>query len=318
MSAGEEGFEEGFGGLAGDGADLDLEEAGLAEEGVEGVFAEAEPDIGVELVGAFESVLLQVEDEELSAGAEDADGFVDGGLRMAGVVKGLAEDGEVDGGIGQGDGLDVAEFVGEVFEAVFRGELGADLDHAGGVVDAPDAGGAAGEKLRDEAFAGAEIGDVDAGRKTEGEVADGFPGAAGAVVLAELAGDEVEILFLVGAAFLEAAVEGVAVLLEFGQGGDGVAGGPEKGEGGRGEVGAEGVVGAFTVAAVDDGIGLAELGELRGDAGLAHAEDFLELGDGELLALKKGEDAKAGGVGEELEGVPVGVQRREGGGRRGG
>jgi hypothetical protein len=32
---------------------------------------------------------------------------------------------------------------------------------------------------------------------------------------------------------------------------------------------------------------------------LAHAEDFLEFGDREFLALKEVEEAEAGGVGEE-------------------
>jgi len=40
---------------------------------------------------------------------------------------------------------------------------------------------------------------------------------------------------------------------------------------------------------------------MGGDAGLAHAEDLLKLGDGELFALEEVEEAKAGGIGEEAQ-----------------
>ncbi len=125
---------------------------------MEHAFPEAEPDVGIEFAGAFEIVLLEVEDEQLPAGLEDAVGFLDGPLRVLGVMQRLAENGEVDGTVGQGHGLDVAELVGQVREAVFPGQLGADLDHARGVVDAPDLLGPAGEELGDQAFAGAEVG----------------------------------------------------------------------------------------------------------------------------------------------------------------
>ncbi len=166
-AAGEEGFEVGFGGFLGGGGDVEVLEAGFLEEGVEFAFFEAKPDVGVELAGFFESVRLEVEDEDLTAGLQNAVGFGDGFLWVLRVMQGLAEDGEIDGGVGQGDGLDVTEFVGEIGEAVFGGELGADLDHARGIVDTPDARGAAGEELGDEAFAGAEVGDGDRGREAE-------------------------------------------------------------------------------------------------------------------------------------------------------
>lgn len=59
----------------------------------------------------------EVENEDLAAGFEDPVGFFDGALRVLGVVEGLAEDGEVHGGVGERDALDIAEFVGEVGEA---------------------------------------------------------------------------------------------------------------------------------------------------------------------------------------------------------
>ena len=164
-----------------------------------------------------------------------------------------------------------------------------------------------GEQLGNEAFAGAEIGDVDGGREAEREVADGFPGAAGAVVFAEAAGDEVEILFLGAPAFLEDAIEVGAVLGDDGEVGHGLDGGAEEREGFGRNAGAEGVEGFFALAAVGDEVDLPEECELGGDAGLAHAEDFLEFGHGEFLACHEGEEAQAGGVGECFEDVPGSV-----------
>ncbi len=227
---------------------------------------------------------------------------------MLGVVQRLTKNGEIDGAVGERNFFDVTQFIGEVGEAVFGGEFGADFDHAGRVVDAPDLVDAAGEELGEQAFAGAEIGDSDLGGEAEGEVADGFPRAAGAIVFPELAGDEVEILLLVGAAFLEAAFEIGAVLGEFGQVGDGVAGGAEKRKGFGRQAGAEGVEGFFAFTTVDDDVGLTEQCELRGDARLGHAEDFLKFRDGKFFAEEQGQQTQAGGVGEELKRVPGGVQ----------
>ena len=161
--------------LAGDGGDFHFREAGFFQEGVEGAFLEAEPDVGVELAGFFEGMLVEVEDQDLAAGLQDPERLVDGGLRMLGVVERLAQDREVHGFVGQRDLLDVAVLVGEVGQAVFLRELGADLDHLGGVVDAPDLLGAVGEQLRDEALAGAEVGDGDGGGQAEGEMAECLP-----------------------------------------------------------------------------------------------------------------------------------------------
>ena len=274
---------------------------------MEGAFFKTEPDVGVEFVGFFEGVLLQIQDEDLAAGLEDAVGFFHRILGVLGVVEGLAQDREIDGFVGERDVLDIAEFVGEVGESVFGGELSADFDHTRCVVDAPDLAGAAGEELGEEAFAGAEIGDDDVRSEAESEVSDGFPRAAGAVVFAEFAGDEVKILLLIIAALFEDAVEVGTVFGEFGQVGDGFAGGVEEGQCARVEIGAEGVEGFFAVAAVDYDVGLAEEGELRGDARLGHAEDFLELGDGEFFTEEEREHAEARGVGEEFKGIPGGV-----------
>ena len=69
----------------------------------------------------------------------------------------------------------------------------------------------------------------------------------------------------------------------------------------------DGVIAAVAVeallagAAQLDESGLAELGERHGDAALAHAEDLLEFGDGELFALQEPEHAEAAFITEEAE-----------------
>ena len=142
---------------------------------MKGAFLEAQPDVGVELAGFFKPVLLQIEDQQLPAWPQDARGLVDCGLGVLRVVEGLREDREIDGLVGQRNRLDVSELVGEVGQAIAGGEVGADLDHARGVVDAPDLLGATGEELGNKTLAGAEVGDGDARDEAQGEMADGLP-----------------------------------------------------------------------------------------------------------------------------------------------
>ena len=51
-----------------------------------------------------------------------------------------------------------------------------------------------------------------------------------------------------------------------------------------------------------DEAGLAELGERHGDAALAHGENLLEFGDGELFALQQAEQTEAAFVTEQAQG----------------
>jgi hypothetical protein len=71
---------------------------------------------------------------------------------------------------------------------------------------------------------------VDGRCEPQREVTDGFPRAAGTVVFAEAAGDEVEILFLRAAAFLQDAVEVVAILADAGSSPTASSGGTEQGQ----------------------------------------------------------------------------------------
>ena len=142
---------------------------------MQGAFLEAEPDVRVEFTGFFEGVFVEIENEELAAGAKNAVRLVDRGLRMLGVMECLTKNREVHRLVGERDGLDIAQPVSEIEEAVFLREFGADFDHARGIVDTPDGAGAMGEELGNQTLAGTEVGDVDRGGEAQGEVTDGFP-----------------------------------------------------------------------------------------------------------------------------------------------
>ena len=97
------------------------------------------------------------------------------------------------------------------------------------------------------------------------------------------------------AAFFEDEFQGFGV---FGSFGDFRGGGFEDGEE---FAGLQAVEAVLALAAVFDKAGLAELREVGRDAALAHGEEFLKLGDGELFAVEQEENADAGGVGEKAE-----------------
>ena len=65
--------------------------------------------------------------------------------------------------------------------------------------------------------------------------------------------------------------------------------------------GSEAVEAALAGAAVFDQARLLELREVGGDGALAHDQDFLQLGDGELFGLEQQQDAEPVGVGYDAE-----------------
>jgi len=180
-------------------------------------FGEAEPGVGVEFAGLVEAVLVEVEDDEGAAGFEDAVCFAEGAGGMFGVVEGLGEEGEIDGGVVDGDFLDVAEAVFEVGEVVFLGEFGAELDHLGGVIEGDDFLCALGEELGEGAFARAEVGDGLVVEDLEEGFGETFPGAAGDVLAAELSGQFVEVGAGLVLSLAEDVGEGAGVLGAFGE-----------------------------------------------------------------------------------------------------
>ncbi len=61
------------------------------------------------------------------------------------------------------------------------------------------------------------------------------------------------------------------------------------------------VVNIFPRASIFDHAGAFQLGEMTRDPGLAHPENFLELGHGEFVFLEEKQKPKPGGIGQELE-----------------
>jgi hypothetical protein len=168
-------------------------------------------------------------------------------------------------------------------DAVAEGLFAADFDHFGTGVDGDDLFGTLGEQQREGAFAGAEVGDDQRGHEAEEGFGHALPGFAGDVVLAEAAGDGVE----EGCASCPGACggrgawrpgRGASGISALGAGKDFVQGLPS--------VGTRLVEAALAGAAVFDEAGLLELREVGGDGALAHGEDLLQLGDGELLARR--------------------------------
>ncbi len=179
------------------------------------------------------------------------------------------------------------------------GEVGAELDHFLRIVDRDDFFRPPGEELGKHAFAGAEIGNGEGRQKGEEHLGDALPGAAGTVGAAELAGELVEVF----AGFILPLFEGEAKGLLVGRGGRDFPG--ADGEDG-GKLAVDRVVGELVIdilsgAAILDEAGLAELGEVRGDPGLSHAEDFLDFDDGKLFLLEQKEEAEARLIGQKTQ-----------------
>ncbi len=201
-----------------------------------------------------------------------------------------------DGRVGQ-----VAEAILEIGDAFLLRLGAAERDHLGGVVDGDDFFRAAGQELREPAFARAEVGDDDVRDELREQRADLGPGAAGAEAFAEAAGDAVEVFAGGGAALFQDEFEPGGIGLGAGDFGEGEQGGFEDLAGFLAELFDERIISALAFAAGLDEADAAQMGEVGGDAGLAEVEDFLELGDGKLLLLEQRENAQAGGI---VEGLP--------------
>ena len=274
-------------------------EARFGEGGFEFGFAEAEPFVGIELAGLFKAMLCEIEDGDAPAGLEDAMGFGEGSLGVEGVVEGLRKEQEVDAVGVDGQLLHVSEAVVDVFDALFFGVGLGDRDHTGGAVDGDDAIGSLGEEKGKGSFAGPEISDDHGRHKTEEGFGDGFPGFAGDVVAAVASGDVVEEGTRLVAALFEDALKGGLIAGGFGDLSPGLKQELVKGSGTVFAASAVEIV--FARSAVLDQSGLFELREMRGDGALAHGEDFLQLGDGELFLFDQQEDAKPVGVGHDAQ-----------------
>jgi len=139
-------------------------ESGLAEKVEQFDLGEAQPYVGVKFPGFFKVVTQQVEDDNAAAGPENAGSFVNGFLRVQGVMETLTEQGNVDGSVGQGQFFEIAEFKLHIFDAAAAGGAGGVLDHFFRIVDAGDLFGALGKEERECPFAGTDVGNAH-GRK---------------------------------------------------------------------------------------------------------------------------------------------------------
>ena len=124
--------------LLGDGCHFHFRKARFLEETVKHALLEAQPNVRIQFARLFESMLVEVEDDELAARAEDTERFVDRGLRVTRVMERLGQDREVHRFVAERDLFDVAEFVGQIGEAITSGEVGAHLDHPRRIIDAPN------------------------------------------------------------------------------------------------------------------------------------------------------------------------------------
>ena len=59
----------------------------------------------------------------------------------------------------------------------------------------------------------------------------------------------------------------------------------------------------FAGAARSDQSSLLELGQLGRDSGLFHAQNPLQLGDGELFLIEEDQEAEAGWIAEKTQGI---------------
>ena len=128
---------------------------------------------------------------------------------------------------------------------------------------------------------------------------DAVPSAAGAIRAAELSGELVEVLARPVVTLFQHDFQRRLIARGFGQflcaGFDDGAELRERG------IVAERVVDVLPGATVLHESGLAKLREVTGDSRLAHAENFLDLDDGQLVLREKQQEAEARFVRDEAE-----------------
>ncbi len=301
---GEQGLELRRGGVFVDEGGGCFAKASVGEHGLQLRFAEAEPLVGVEGARFLKAMLHEVEDDDAAGGAQDARSFFKGALGMERVVERLREEDAIDRSGADGQLFHVADSEVDVFDSDALRVVAADVNHLFRAVDGDDFFGALGEEQGEGAFARAEVGDDHGRQEAQQRFGEALPGFPWDIVGTETACDGVkEAAHLVLALFEDAAHGGLV---------GGELGGLLLGVGedfaedlmvGRvGWGGGEAVEAVLPGAAVFDEARLPELREVGGDGALAHGEDFLQFGDGELLGPQEEQDAEAVGVGEDAQG----------------
>jgi hypothetical protein len=124
------------------------------------------------------------------------------------------------------------------------------------------------------------------------EMPDGFPGATRTVIFPEASGDGIEIGFTFFLPFFEDEAEGFVIFFGGTDFTRGFEGNVEDGLGFGAELGRPLVVDALAISAGVEQFCAFELGEVAGDAGLADAENVLQLSHGEFVFFQDGKNAE--------------------------
>jgi len=242
----------------------------------------------------------QVDDNDFSAGFEDARGLGEGGSGLEDVGQGQHDQGGVAGAIvdGKGSQFPAAEVdVWEIHQASAGG-----FEHGAGVIDADDALNEWGNFGGDMAGSAAEVGDDE---RIGQQAKAGGDGELAAVELTAKAvpfcGGSGEEGLAVGA-ILEEALKTEVVLHDRGPAFGLLAGDEPQSAGGGIEFIKQGPikVGCSLFAAADPSE-VAEDFQMPADSGLGKLQDIAQFGDAEFLAFEETKDAEAGGIGEGSE-----------------
>ena len=168
-------------------------EAGVLQQISDLHFGKSQVGIGVQLAGLVEGVLKEIKDHQPAPRLEDAVHLLQGACGVGSVVESLAEEGEVDGVIIDGKGLNVAQPEFEVGQPVLTGELFAEGHHFLRMVDGNDMLGTLGEELGESAFARSKIRDDLEVEDLEQAFGECLPRTARHVMTAEFPSQLVEV-----------------------------------------------------------------------------------------------------------------------------
>src|SRR4051794_17364742 len=183
------------------------------------------------------------------------------------------------------------------------GQRAAELHHFWRVIDGDHFLCGAGEQLREGAFARAQISHSYRREKSKKAVSQCLAGTSGHITATEAARQRVEIFARFVLAFPQDHLQSAAILRA-------LRNFARKRPNEFGDLCLDAivlrkfrssVVGMFPGTTVLDYSGPFQLGEVTGDAGLSHAENVLELGDGEFGFVKKKQEPEPGRIGQEPE-----------------
>lgn len=291
--------------LSRDDGDLDPSKPSLFHPILEIGLGESEPPIPVEFPRAFETMLHEIEDHDLTPWFEDAMDALEGPGGRLGVVERLAEDDKVDRiGIDRRI-LEIAVSELEIGHPILLRLGGTVLDHLLRVVDGDHPSATQRQKLRKQTFAGTEVCNLERGQDPQQHVTECLPRTSRPIAPIEPSSDFIEVFLRllrstgddppeidhVGRSFRKFLGSPYSHMDEFtillGSWSDAV----ER---------------PFAIPSGRDEAGLMEEAQVGRNAGLTKSCDLLELVDGQLLALEEGEQTETGWIRQSpqrLEGI---------------